>query len=108
MEIMEAIGFMNVFHGSCYHFHGNIKVFAEELCTKTFSSVFEAHASKAYEPPTENMISMHVVRGPAKRKAPLSPNERQRVSLRLLIWTRGGLLLQLKDRGGEGPLPDSV
>ena len=29
----------------------------------SFSSVFEAHASKTCEPPIEAMISMHVVRG---------------------------------------------
>ena len=38
-----------------------------------FSSVFEAHASKTYEQPIKTMISMHLVRGPAKREAPLFP-----------------------------------
>ena len=32
MKIMETSGFTEVSHGFCYQLHGNIHVFAEELC----------------------------------------------------------------------------
>ena len=49
---------------SYYQFHGNINVFGQGALHKlSFSSVFEAHASKTCEPPMETMISTHVVRG---------------------------------------------
>ena len=49
---------------SCYEFHGHINVFGKGALQKlSFSSVFEAHASKTCEQTIETIISMHVVSG---------------------------------------------
>ena len=74
---------------SCYQFDGSINVFGKRALQKlSFSSVFEAHASKTCKPPIETMISINVVRGL------VSSEIKQRSSLSLLSPNRAGLLFQ--------------
>ena len=52
MEGMKTMRFTNSFHASCYQFHVKINAFGKGALQKlSFSSVFEAHASKTCEQP---------------------------------------------------------